>query len=97
MKSRHDNDDLKALFNALEKQKPKKRGREKIHEGDTQRAAAYIAKIESLGGRRLNLVLSPESVAAIDLIKATTGERHDKTVICRVLVSEADRISRKKS
>lgn len=44
------------------------------------------------GGARKNLILSPEAVAALELIKSKSGESKDVRVINRLLLEEAARI-----
>lgn len=70
--------------------------RKKTYPTDAARAAAAIARLEESGGRRVNITYTPEAAAAVDLIKAHTGERHDSHVVRRLLVDEADRIIRRK-
>lgn len=70
--------------------------RKKQYQTDSDRAAAGLARLEEKGGRRSNVTYSPEAAAAMELIKAHTGEKHDSSVIRRLLTDEADRISRRK-
>lgn len=45
------------------------------------------------GGARKNLILSPEAVAALKVIKEDSGEVKDAHVINRLLLEEAARIN----
>lgn len=68
--------------------------RKRIYDNNTDRSAAYMERLTLKGGARKNLVLSPEAVAALGLIKSVSGEGKDSRVINRLLLDEADRINR---
>lgn len=67
--------------------------RERIYKGSTERCAAYMERLVLKGGARKNLILSPEAVAALKLIKDASGEVKDGHVINRLLLDEAARIN----
>lgn len=67
--------------------------RERIYKSSTDRSAAYMERLVLKGGARKNLILSPEAVAALKLIKDASGEAKDVHVITRLLLDEAARIN----
>lgn len=69
--------------------------RDRIYKSSTDRAAAYMERLALKGGARKNLILSPEAVAALELIKTVLGENKDARVINRLLLDEAARINKK--
>lgn len=68
--------------------------RKRIYDNSTDRSAAYLERITLKGGARKNLILSPEAVAALELIKSKSGEGKDARVINRLLLDEAARIEK---
>lgn len=70
--------------------------RKKIYDNSTDRVAAYMERITLKGGARKNLILTPEAVAALELIKSKSGEAKDARVINRLLLEEAAKISKEK-
>lgn len=66
--------------------------RERVYRNSTDRSAAYVERTVLKGGARKNLILSPEAVAALELIKSKSGESKDVRVINRLLLDEAARI-----
>lgn len=69
--------------------------RDRIYKSSTDRAAAYMERLALKGGARKNLILCPEAVAALELIKSVSGESRDNRVINRLLLDEAARINKK--
>lgn len=67
--------------------------RKRIYDNSTDRSAAYMERLTLKGGARKNLVLSPEAVTALELIKSVSGESKDSRVINRLLLDEAARIN----
>lgn len=68
--------------------------RKRIYDNSTDRVAAYMERVALKGGARKNLILSPEAVAALELIKSKSGEGKDARVINRLLLDEAARIEK---
>lgn len=71
--------------------------RKRIYDNSTDRSAAYMERLALNGGARKNLVLTPEAVAALDLIKSLSSESKDSRVINRLLLDEAARLNGFKS
>lgn len=66
--------------------------RKRIYDNSTDRAAAYMERLALKGGARKSLIISPEAVVALELIKSKSGESKDARVINRLLLDEAARI-----
>lgn len=66
--------------------------RKRIYDNSTDRSAAYMERLTLKGGARKNLILSPEAVAALELIKSRSGGGKDSCVINRLLLEEVTRI-----